>query len=198
MFIEISEFLRCPQPHEDSFCVVVPHEMVGRMILRGLVGCPACKQEYPIADGVVHFGQAAAAAEAAAAAAAADPDAIWALLGLTSPGGLVVLVGSAARLAGELARRMGGVHFIGMNPSAGIEMSPALTRLRHPDHIPLRHAVARGVVLGAEASAEPWISEGARVLLNGQRLVAVAETISAPGLEGLAAGHGLWVGQKRG
>jgi uncharacterized protein YbaR (Trm112 family) len=194
LFIEISEFLRCPQSHEDSFCVVVPHEMAGRMIVRGVVGCPVCKREYPIADGVVRFGETA---EAAAAAEAAEPDAIWALLGLTSPGGLVVLVGSAVRLAGELARRMGGVHFVGMNAAEGIAMSPALTLLRHPDRIPLRHAVARGVVLGPEAAAAPWIGEGARVLLNGQRLVAVAETIAAPALDQLAAGQGLWVGQKR-
>ena len=174
--------------------MVVPHEMAGRMIVRGVVGCPVCKREYPIADGVVRFGETA---EAAAAAEAAEPDAIWALLGLTSPGGLVVLVGSAVRLAGELARRMGGVHFVGMNAAEGIAMSPALTLLRHPDRIPLRHAVARGVVLGPEAAAAPWIGEGARVLLNGQRLVAVAETIAAPALDQLAAGQGLWVGQKR-
>lgn len=196
MFIEISEFLRCPQPHEDSFCVVVPHEMTGRMILRGVVGCPVCKREYPITDGEVRFGETAGAAEAAEAAGMADV--IWALLGLTGPGGLVVLVGSATRLAGALAARMGGVHFVGLNASAGIEISPELSLLRHPDRIPWRHAVARGVVLGAETAAAPWIGEGVRVLLNGQRLVAVAETMAAPGLVRLAAGRGLWVGQKRG
>jgi uncharacterized protein YbaR (Trm112 family) len=195
LFIEISEFLRCPQPHDDSVCVIVPHEMLGRMIVRGVVGCPVCKQEYPITDGVVRFGETAATAEPAATA---DADVIWALLGLTSPGGAVVLVGSAARLATPLAQRLGGIHFVGVNAGPGVEMSPVLTLLRHPHRIPLRHGMARGVVLGAEAAVEPWIREGGRVLLNGQRLVAVAETLSAPGLDPLAAGRGLWVGQKSG
>jgi uncharacterized protein YbaR (Trm112 family) len=198
LFIELSEFLRCPEPHEESFCVVAPDEMVGRVIVRGIVGCPACKREYPIRDGVVDFGAAAAAAAAAEAAEAADPDVVWASLGLTSPGGFVVLVGSACRLATALGERLGGVHFVGLNPTMDVGMSPGLSLLRHPGCIPLRQSMARGVVLGAEAAREPWISEGARVLLDGLRLVAVAEALSAPGLDRLAEGRGLWVGQKAG
>jgi len=201
LFIELSEFLRCPEPHGDSFCVVAPDEMTGRMIVRGVVGCPVCKREYRIEHGVVRFS--GAAAEHAAdpgrqpgVPTEQDPDVVWALLGLTSPGGFVVLVGSASRLAPALAVRMGGVHFVGVNPPGDVACSPVLTLLAHPNQIPLRQSMARGVVLGAEVAAEPWISEGARVLLAGLRLVAVAETLSAPGLDQLAVGNGLWVGQK--
>ncbi len=195
MFIELSEFLRCPEPHDETFCVVAPEEMVGRMIVRGVVGCPICRREYPIDAGVVRFG---GAAEAAGAAGAAEPDAVWALLGLTSPGGFVVLVGSAARLAVPLAERMGGVHLVGVNAPGDIPASPALSLLAHPDRIPLRQAMARGVVLGAESATEPWVTEGVRVLLPGLRLVAAADSLSTPGLDQLAAGNGLWVGQKHG
>ena len=197
MFIELSEFLRCPEPHEESFCVVAPGVMAGRMIMRGIVGCPVCQREYPIRQGVVHFGETVATPATAATAEAADPDVIWTLLGLTSPGGFVVLGGSAARLVRGLAERMGGVHFVGVNPPPDVEVSPVLTLLAHPDRIPLRRSMARGVVLGADACREPWISEGARVLLTGLRLVAVAEAVSAPGLDQVAVGRGLWVGQKR-
>lgn len=198
MFIELSEFLRCPEPHEESFCVVVPDEMTGRMIVRGIVGCPICKREYPISGGVVRFGGPEETPAPAGMPDQSDPDAIWALLSLTTPGGYVVLAGSAARLAGALAERLGGVHFVGVNATAGVEMSPVLTLLRHPDRFPLRRSMARGVVLGVEAAREPWISEGVRVLLHGLRLVAVADTISAPGLDQLAVGRGMWVGQKSG
>ncbi|MBI2614649.1 MAG: hypothetical protein HYW52_03010 [Gemmatimonadetes bacterium] len=186
---------------------MAPDEMAGRMIVRGIVGCPVCRREYPITQGVVHFGKTAETAETAATAGAgagaggaadADPDVIWSLLGLASPGGFVVLGGSAARLAGALAERMGGVHLVGVNATAGVERSPVLTLLRHPSRIPLRQNMARGVVLGGEAAREPWISEGARVLLHGLRLVAAAETVSAPGLDQLAVGRGMWVGQKTG
>jgi len=178
--------------------VVVPLEMTGRMIVRGIVGCPVCRREYPIQRGVVRFGAAGAAAEPAAMGAASDPEVIWALLGLSGPGGFVVLVGSAARLARALAERMGGVHFVGVNAPADVECSAVLTLLAHPSTIPLRSSAARGVVLGAGWAREPWVGEGARVLLGGLRLVAVADAVSVPGLDQLAAARGMWVGQKSG
>jgi uncharacterized protein YbaR (Trm112 family) len=211
LFIELSEFLRCPEPHDETFCVVAPDEMVGRMITRGVVGCPECRREYPIEDGVVRFGavmtdpgrKPGVAAEAGRggrrrAVDLPDPDVVQALLGLGGPGGFVVLVGTAARLAGALAERMGGVHFVGIDPPPDVSVSPALSLLVHPDRIPLRAAMARGVLLGAERATPSWIAEGTRVLLDGLRLVVAGDDVVAPGLERLAAGRGLWVGQKVG
>lgn len=202
MFIELSEFLRCPEPHGETFCVVAPDEMVGRMVTRGVVGCPTCRREYRIADGVVEFGLAEAAGagegEQGRAGGMPDPDVVQALLGLGGPGGFVVLVGTVARLADALAERLGGVHFVGINPPPGVSVSPALSLLVHPERIPLRSAMARGVVLGAECATPSWIAEGTRVLLQGLRLVVVAEQVTAPGLERMAVGRGLWVGQKVG
>lgn len=199
MFIELSEFLRCPEQHEETFCVVAPDEMTGRMVTRGIVGCPLCRREYPINDGVADFAPdlaTPAPPAASTAAPALDPDAVWALLGLGNPGGFVVLLGSAATLAGRLAQHMGGVHFVGVNAPAAVEVSPVLTLLRHQNSIPLRTAVARGVAVGRELAHEPWLSEGARVLLKGLRLVAQAEQAVVPGVTQLAAGRGLWVGEK--
>jgi uncharacterized protein YbaR (Trm112 family) len=199
LFIELSEFLRCPEPHAASYCVVAPDEMVGRTITRGLVGCPTCRREYPIADGVVRFGDAGPAGpEGAAGAALPDPEVVQALLGLGGPGGFVVLAGTATRLAGGLAERMGGVHFVGVDAPPDVGVSPTLSLLTHPEQIPLRAAMARGVMLGAEYATPPWIAEATRVLLDGLRLVVAREDVVAPGLERLAAGRGLWVGQKTG
>jgi uncharacterized protein YbaR (Trm112 family) len=205
MFIELSEFLRCPESHEDTFLVVAPDEMVGRMILRGIIGCPICKREYAIADGVVRFGGTAVRRyggeggrgdKGGTASTALTASTVWPLLGLTNPGGFVVLIGSATRLAAPLAEQMGGVHFVGINAPEDVEMSHGLTLLTHPSRVPLRESIARGVVVGGESAREPWLSEGTRVLLKGLRLVAAAERVSVQGLEQLAAGNGLWVGQK--
>lgn len=199
MFIELSEFLRCPEPHEATFCVVAPDAMVGRRITRGVVGCPRCRREYPIEDGIVRFGEAEAGDGGAGPAVDAeppDPEVVQALLGVSGPGGFVVLVGAAARLAGPLAERMDGVHFVGINPPPDVTASPVLSLLVHPARIPLRDAMARGVMLGAGHAAPRWIAEGARVLLEGLRLVVSGDRVVAPGLEQLAAGRGLWVGQK--
>ena len=53
-------------------------------------------------------------------------------------------------------------------------------------------------MLGAEHATPPWIAEGTRVLLHGLRLIVVGEHVTAPDLEQLAVGRGLWVGQKTG
>lgn len=195
MFIELTEFLQCPEDHDDAFCIVLPDEMVGRTIMRGVIGCPACRREYPIRNGVAEFGRYPAAGSAPATAPA-DPDTVAALLGLTNPGGFVILLGSAATLAAALAERLGGVHFVGINAPDGTEVSPALTLLNHQRKIPLRSAVARGVVVPAEMAHAAWLGEGARVLLRGQRVVVAGEDVVVPGLEPVAAGRGLWVGQK--
>ena len=56
MHIELTEMLRCPEPHELGFLVLSTGEMVGRMIRSGLVGCPVCRREYRIVEGIVDFG----------------------------------------------------------------------------------------------------------------------------------------------
>jgi hypothetical protein len=56
--------------------------------------------------------------------------------------------------------------------------------------------MARGVVLGAEHSIEPWPEEGARLLLRGLRLVALAEDVHCAGIERLASGSGMTVGRR--
>lgn len=195
MFIELTEFLRCPEDHDDAFCIVLPDEMVGRTIVRGVIGCPACRREYPIRNGVAEFGGHPPQTPAVHAAPE-DADVVAALLGLTNPGGFVILMGSAAALAARLRDRLAGVHLVGVNAPGGTEVSPALTLLHHERKIPLRSAVARGVVVPAEMAQPGWLGEAARVLLRGQRLVVAAEDVVVPGLEAVAAGRGLWVGQK--
>ncbi len=201
MFIELAEFLRCPEGHPDEpYCVVAPDVMVERRVVRGSVGCPVCRREYGIAAGVVDFGAgfggAPPATEPAGGGALPDAAVVQALLGLESTGGYVVLFGSAAHLAMGLAALRPGVHLVGVNAPPEVEPSPAFSLLRHPAVAPLRSAMARGVVMGRETTVPSWLAEGARVLLRGQRLVALREAVAVPGVATLADGQGLWVGQK--
>ena len=201
--------LRCPELHREAYLVLSTGEMVGRMIQLGIIGCPVCHKEYPILNGVVEFGAAgtapASAAEPGVAAGASGsganaPDAtnLQALLDLGGPGGIVVLVGSAARHAGGLAALMAGIHFVGINAPADLEELPVLSLLRCSLSVPLRGAVARAVVIGAESAAAPWLSEGNRVLLPGRRYVLESATVPLPiGITQLAAGDGVVVGEKR-
>jgi hypothetical protein len=56
--------------------------------------------------------------------------------------------------------------------------------------------MARGVVLGGEHARAPWLGEAARLLLRGLRMVALAEDVSCDGVERLASGNGMTVGQR--
>ena len=63
---------------------------------------------------------------------------------------------------------------------------------------PLRSAIARGVVVGADLATSAWLVEAHRVLLRGRRFVVEHERPELPiGLEKLAAAEGLWVGEKK-
>ena len=203
MHIELTEMLRCPEPHEEAFLVLSTGEMSGRMVRHGLVGCPICHREYVILDGVVHVGVTGKGEEGRGDAGAALPASpfpvpvLQAVLDLSGPGGYVVLLGSAARAAAELARIVGGIHCIGINAPADLTELPALSLLRCDSLIPLRGSMARGVVVGADLVSPAWLAEAARVLLRGRRLVVAGEDVVPPGVKHLVTGQGLWVGEKQ-
>jgi hypothetical protein len=192
--------LRCPEPHGDSFLVMSTGEMRGRMVRSGVLGCPVCHREYPIVQGVVQFSRTPPPPPLPSPVPlpAIDPPTLQALLGLANPGGYIVFVGSAARHAPALADLMHGVHFVGVNAPRDVEELPMLSLVSCATVIPLRPAMARGVVLGAEAVAGPWPAEAARVMLPGRRFVAEREDVTGPtGITRLAVGQGVFVGERR-
>jgi uncharacterized protein YbaR (Trm112 family) len=195
MFIELAEFLRCPAGHaEQSYCVVVPDRVLDREIQAGSIGCPVCRREYPIVNGVAVFDDVLPESEEPASVP--DASTIHTLLGLTGPGGYVVLVGSADSAAQSLGPLLGDVHLVAVNPP-DVSWSSGRSVLCCRGRIPLRDTMARGVVVGAECASEHWLQESVRVLLNGLRLVALAEDVTVPGVEPLATGQGMCVGRKR-
>jgi uncharacterized protein YbaR (Trm112 family) len=207
MHIELTEMLRCPEEHREEYLVLSTSEMNGRTVMLGVVGCPVCQREFEIIDGIVDFTTAVTGDRPARAVrrtpaprspVTIDAQSLQALLDLGGPGGYVILLGSAARHAEGLAGVMGGVHFVGINAPPDVEELPILSLLQSDRIVPLRQGMARGVVVGAELSATPWVAEGTRVLLRGRRLVVESELAAGPdGVTQLAAGQGVWVGEKR-
>lgn len=205
MHIELTEMLRCPESHRDAHLVLATSEMNGRMVWLGVIGCPVCDRQYEIIDGIVDFTEVAGAEpgrrtvrRTPAPPSPAHPDAqtLQALLELSGPGGFVVLVGSAARYAVGLAALMGGVHFVGINAPEDVGELPILSLLQADQGIPLRSAMARGVVIGAEAATDVWATEATRILLRGRRLVVENEKVRPAGVTQLAVADGLWVGER--
>ena len=207
MHIELTEMLRCPEEHREEYLVLSTSEMNGRMVMLGVVGCPVCQREFEIIDGIVDFTaaitgerqvRAVRRTPAARSPIVIDAQSLQALLDLGGPGGYVILLGSAARHAEGLAGLMGGVHFVGINAPDDVEELPILSLLQADRVIPLRQGMARGVVVGAELAATPWVADGTRVLLRGRRLVVESElAVLHESVTKLASGEGLWVGEKR-
>jgi len=207
MHIELTEMLRCTEDHREEFLVLSTSEMNGRMVWIGVVGCPVCHREFEIIDGIVDFTEAVTGERQARAVrrtpappspVVLDSQSLQALLDLGGPGGYVVLLGSAARMAEGLAGVMGGIHFVGINAPPDVEELPVLSLLQTDAVIPLRGAMARGTVVGAELARTAWVGEAARVLLHGRRLVVESEQPTLPeSVKQLAVGQGLWVGEKK-
>ena len=210
MHIELTEMLRCPESHGEAFLVMSTGEMLGRMVRSGMLGCPICRREFPIVKGIVNFAGNVKRETGNVddtqptfpvsrfPLPAVDPETLQALLDLSGPGGYIVLVGAAARHAVGLAGLMGGIHFIGINAPADVEELPILSLLVCPGMIPLRQTIARGAVVGSDRLGSEWLAEARRVVLPGRRVVIEGEDVPVPvGLTRLAAGEGLFVGERR-
>ena len=193
--IDLTDHLRCLEPHEESYLVLLTGRMVGRRVVTGHLGCPVCGKEVRIRDGVADFSGAVPGDEYSAL----TPESTAALLGLGGPGGWVALAGSAAGLAGGLSPLLPGVQLVAVNPPPAREHDEAVSVLRAP-RLPLRSGSMRGVVIGGDVAITPdWVADAVRAVLPGLRLVVEASLPSPPldGVEILASAPACWVGKKR-
>ena len=196
MFIELTDHLRCPAPHDESFLVLLPDAVENRQVRSGTLGCPICNATYPIKDGVVRFGEPKAAPPHHSTTPP-PVQGLAAFLGLSGPGGYVALVGDVAALARELAAAVPGVHLAAVDPPPGTLGSDRVSVLEAPS-IPVKSRQLRGVILGSGFGDDPvWVGEGVRVVLPGLRVVGAGTAPARDDLQILAAAEGWWVGVRR-
>ena len=174
--------------------VCVPVEADGSDIRSGVIGCPVCHAEYPIADGAAHFGRVKETPPVESLPY--DAAALEAFFGLEGRGGYVALVGDAARHAAALAERLAAVHVIAVNAPMQIP-SALVSPLVCPERLPIRTRSMRAVALGLGATSAGWIAEAVRVVLPGLRVVIESDAAEPEGVEVLMRGGGLLVGQRR-
>lgn len=192
MFIELTDHLRCPADHDESFLVLLPDKIEGRSVIEGQLGCPVCGRTFQLRDGIFDTGDG----QDPAAPSAGDPDGdgLIALAGLSGPGGYLVLVGSVASVWQDVAALSPGVAMVAVNPAPGVINAPALSVLRS-GRIPLKSRSMRGVVLGRPfADAVHWVNEAARVVLPGLRVVGVGADPPSDAIDLMASAGGVWVG----
>jgi uncharacterized protein YbaR (Trm112 family) len=192
VFIELTDLLRCPIDHDESFLVLLPDVMDGRSVRTGQLGCPVCGRTFHLVDGVFDGGGAAAGSEAGRTALTGESLSV--LTGLQGPGGYLALVGPVASLWEEVAALNPGIALVGINPGPGVSDGPGISVIR-AGKIPLKSNVLRGVVLGRPYADEAdWVREAARVVLPGLRVVGEGADPPVDTIEIMASAGGVWVG----
>jgi uncharacterized protein YbaR (Trm112 family) len=194
MFIELTDHLRCPADHEESYLVLLPDRMEDRSVREGRLGCPMCGRTYTLSDGVLDLG---GAVPDSPAATLLGPEPLTALVGLSGPGGYLVLVGPPAAGWREVAELNPGVGLVAVNPGPDVADAPGLSVLRSGS-LPLKSRSMRGIVLGHPyGSDRHWVAEGARVVLPGLRVAGEGGIPESAAIELMASAGGIWVGTPR-
>jgi uncharacterized protein YbaR (Trm112 family) len=195
MFIELTDHLRCPSPHDESFLVLLPDKMEGRSVRTGQLGCPVCGRTFQLVDGVFDAGGATEPERAGNTALSAEDLSV--LIGLSGPGGYLALVGPLASLWGEIAQLNSGVALVAINPPQDVADGEGVSVIRG-GMIPLKSRSLRGVALGKPYAQYPaWIREGARVVLPGLRVVGEGGSPPEDVIDVMASAGDVWVGTKK-
>ena len=166
MFIELTDHLRCPADHDESFLVLLPDRMEGRSVRTGHLGCPVCGRTFA-ADGrrAGHRGRACSGGESTTVL---DAEALTALVGLHGPGGYLALVGPRGRALERVAELNPGVALVAVNPpDDGRPIPPELSVLRRAG---CRSSPARCAAWcwdGRSRTIRTGSGEAARVVLPG-------------------------------
>lgn len=198
MHIDLVESLRCVREHELTWLVARADVREGRIIERGVLGCPSCGAEYPVERGVADFTLGREPVPVPSAVPGSEAEAamlLAALLDLTSPGGFVVLAGEWARAAGALGDVVEGVHVLAMDAPDSAASGEGISRARTAGEIPIRPRACRGIALDAAHASPRALEQAAAALRPRGRLVAPADAAMPPPLGELARDVRLWVGE---
>jgi uncharacterized protein YbaR (Trm112 family) len=194
MFIELVDALRCPTPHEESWLVASADRMEARHIVEGTLGCPVCRAEFPIHDGVVDFRRRTHGPTPPGTAP--DPEQavrLAAFLDLADASGFAVLVGAWGAHA-PLLRAQVDTPLVLVDPPADVVGEPGVSVLRCDGELPLAAGAARGVAI--DGGSEARVTSAVRATRAKGRVLAPTSVALPDGVRELARDDALWVGER--
>jgi uncharacterized protein YbaR (Trm112 family) len=185
MHLDVIPTLRCPREHEESGLVLVADETRGRHVVSGVLGCPVCEAEYPVRGGVAYF---------------VDPSHVIvsprndeviraaAMLGLTEPGGVIMLAGQWAAIADAISEIADALVLV-VNPPTTASHAEQVSVMYAGERLPIAPHALR-------AAAIDTPTEGIAAAIGAKgRLVATAAVGVPPGVDELARDADYWVGE---
>ena len=188
MDLALVERLICPRAHEPAPLVVRADDVVEGRLLRGAVGCPVCRDEWPVVDGRVQFGPV----PAGDATDISDVATIAALLALTEPGTLVLVDGAPSALTAALVDEFGAM-VVALDAPRD---SRASAVMNGAERVPLAVGAARGVLLLRSSRDASFVASAARALAPGGRMIGAPGVLMPGDVRELARDERLWVGER--
>lgn len=180
MHLLVTDRLGCPRCGPAFGLVLMADQLEERRVLEGRLGCPNCREHYPVTSGFGDFRPPPRGAlggtgpEGHDSSGADDPEGalrVAAFLGVTEGPGLLVLAGPSVRHASRLAAMIPEIEVAALSHRLfGVDEQAGVSRMAVGAVLPFRDRSVRGVVLeGAEVEAQ--VEEAVRVLGGGSRLV---------------------------
>jgi len=194
VFIPLVELLRCVNPHEETWLVASIERSAERDILTGTLGCPICRAEYPIRDGVVFFDQSTPVPASAAAPSEADAVRAAAALDLTDARMTALLHGGWGVHA-PMIRGLTPAQLLLINPPLGITSGDGISIVRSAAIAPVARGSMAGVAIDDNAPVS-MVESLVSSVRSGGRLMGSVRLPLPPGLAELARDADVWVAQR--
>ncbi len=187
MHLLLTDRLICPRCGPGFGLVLRADLLEDRRVERGGLGCPNCREVYPVADGVADLRPPPRTEPPGAPPGPVPQDEelvrIQALLGITEGPAEILLLEGAARFAPGLAGRVPELEVLAAGPvpeGASPDVS-GVSPLRLGQAFPFDSRTLRGVVV--EGEVPRWrLREAARVVAPGGRVVMLAAPGGAAGI----------------
>jgi uncharacterized protein YbaR (Trm112 family) len=203
MFIELVDALRCPRTHEESWLVLATSRIEARHIREGMLGCPVCRAEYPIRDGIVDLRldrsepSPARDGEAASGTRIADfvpAEHLAAMLNLGDALGFALLIGDWGRHADAMLELDQVPPLMLVDPPAGVVMRPGVSGIRADARLPLAVGAARAAAVDDVDALR--LASTVQVTRPAGRLVGPAQATVPDGVRELVRDERVWVGER--
>jgi len=175
VFTELIDILRCSTPHDDSWLVATSTRSEARHIIEGRLGCPVCRASYAIGNAVALFAEPPALPSIARLD---DEEAfrIAAQLYLIEAPAPILLTGTWSAAVEALLRITPTVRMFVGDTRVPIALDDRVSLLTLPgQRFPLASASLRGVALDADHATDALLTDAARIVRAGGRLVAPAD-----------------------
>jgi uncharacterized protein YbaR (Trm112 family) len=197
----LTDRLTCPRCGPPFGLILRADRMESRLVLDGVLGCPNCRDSFPIVDGFAdlrapprdELGPGLAGAPGVVSPRSERAERLVALLGIVGGPGTVALVGGPAGMAPEVAAALPELLVVAVDPDLRAwPETPDVSRLASAPGLPFFDSTLRAVALDGRLGGG-WLAEAARVLQPRARLVVLhapedaRAALEARGLTVLAA-----------